>query len=387
MRIAVLGAAGATGKAAVKNLAENKDVSEILAGDFNEQKLEKLSAQIKSKKLVTRKIDVREIDETSAFLKGCDVVVNAVQYYHNLDVMKAALKSGVHYVDHGGLYHVTLKQLELDPLFKSKGLTAVVGMGAQPGLTNLAARHAYDILDEMKAVYIRDGYRDLTPNGPLFTWSPQTLFDEMTMDAVILRDGKLVKVKAFSISEVVEFPDPVGKLETYVTLHSELATFPKSFCDKGLTECDWMEGSPELSFVRKLAEIGLGSSEEVEYHGCRISPRNFLIHLLESKGLIGFHEEAVPNDWEFTILTVYGNKIANPVKLTYLIVLPPKADWRMSCAQTGVGIPSSTAAVMIASGEIMQRGVLPPESCIEPEPFFQKISTYGFEVKTTEECL
>ncbi|MDW8084177.1 MAG: saccharopine dehydrogenase C-terminal domain-containing protein [Candidatus Caldarchaeum sp.] len=387
MRIAVLGGAGATGRAAVKNLLENKEVSEVLVADVSENALEKLSKTMRSEKLTTKALDVRRVDETADFLKGCDAVVNAVQYYYNIEVMQAALKTGVHYVDHGGLYHVTLKQLELDNLFKARNITALIGMGAQPGLTNVAARHAYENLDEMKAVYIRDGYRDLTPNGPLFTWSPSTLFDEMTMDAVILRDGKTLTVPAFSLSEVIQFPEPVGELETYVTIHSELATFPKSFRDKGLKECDWMEGSPELTFVKKLAEIGFASTDEIEYEGLRISPRHFLLKLLGMKGLIGFREEVMPNDWEYTQVIVYGRRKGRDVKLVYQISFPNKPEWRMSCAQTGVGIPSSTAAIMLAEGEIRQRGVVPPESCIDPNLFLRKLEPHGIKTEIREESV
>ncbi|MEM4573923.1 MAG: saccharopine dehydrogenase NADP-binding domain-containing protein [Candidatus Caldarchaeum sp.] len=387
MRIAVLGGAGATGSAAVRNLVEDKHVSEVLVGDANEEKLEKFASKLRSSKVSTKVVDVRKIDETADFIRGCDVVINAVQYYFNLDVMMSALKAGVHYVDHGGLYHVTLKQLELDDQFCSKGLTALVGMGAQPGLTNLCASHAASLLDEMKAVYIRDGYRDLTPNGPFFTWSPSTLFDEMMLDAVVLRGGKTVSVPAFSLSEEVDFPEPVGRLKTYVTLHSELATFPRSFKGKNLSECDWMEGSPELELIKKLADIGFASLDEIDYEGCRVSPRRLFLKLVEMKDLMGFREGVVPDDWEYTYVYVVGRKMSRDVKLVYRILFPPHQCWMMSCSQTGVGIPSSTAAVMIAENQITARGVVPPETALEPASFFEKMAQHGIEIMQTEESI
>ncbi|MEM0348672.1 MAG: saccharopine dehydrogenase C-terminal domain-containing protein [Candidatus Caldarchaeum sp.] len=384
MRIAVLGGAGLTGQAAVRNLLENKKVSDVRVGDFNPKALDKLANSVKSEKLSIAKIDVRNVEETAAFIRGCDVVINAVQYYFNIDVMKAALQAGVHYVDHGGLYHVTLKQLELDDAFRSRGLTALVGMGAQPGLTNLVAKHAYDQLDEMRAVYIRDGSADLTENPPLFTWSPLTLFDEMTFDAVVLRDGRIVSVPPLSLMERVDFPPPVGPLDTYITIHSELATFPRSFHDKGLKECDWMEGSAELLFVKKLADMGFASSEEIDVDGVKVSPRRFLLKLLEQRGLLGYRGDQTPNDWEITRLIIHGKKSGKSVKLVYDIVFPPKPEWRMSCAQTGVGIPSSIAAMMIAEGEVKQRGVVPPETCIDHETFLEQVAAHGIKTTSTE---
>lgn len=295
MRIAVLGGAGLTGRAAVRNLVENRDVSEVLVGDLNEKALRKLSNKVASSKLVTMQLDVRDVERVATFIRGCDAVINAVQYYHNIDVMYAALKVGVHYVDHGGLYRVTLKQLEMDHLFKSARQTALVGMGAQPGLTNIVARDAYEILDEVNAVYIKDGSRDLTeePSPLKITWSLQTLLDEV-VDAVIFHDGEYRSVPPLSMSEVVDFPQPIGRMETFVIIHSEVATLPRSFRDKELRACDWMEGSPDLPMIKRLADMGLASTEMLDVDGCRVSPRRFLIRLLDIGGLSGFRRKKHP---------------------------------------------------------------------------------------------
>jgi saccharopine dehydrogenase-like NADP-dependent oxidoreductase len=96
---------------------------------------------------------------------------------------------------------------------------------------------------------------------------------------------------------------------------------------------------------------------------------------------VGYRGDQTPNDWEITRLIIHGKRLGKNVKLVYDILFPPKPEWRMSCAQTGVGIPSSTAAMMIAEGEIKQRGVIPPETCINPDEFLKKAETHG--IKTT----
>ncbi len=382
MRIAVLGGAGLTGQCAAKNLAENKEVSEVLMADINEKRVATVVEKLGNKKLTTARVDVKNHDETAKLLQGFDVVINAVQYYLNLDVMRAALKARVNYIDLGGLYHMTLKQLELDQLFRSEGLTAVIGMGAQPGITNTVAKHASTLLDYMRAVKIRDGSRDLTENAPPFvvTWSLQTLLDELVLDAVIYEDGQLKTIPPLSRSEVVEFPEPVGTLETYVTIHSEIATFPKTFKDKGLRYNDWMEGSPDLMAVKMLADIGLADTSEVEVAGVRVKPRSFLLGLIESRGLIGYPEDVVPNDWEITRVVVEGAKDGRELRLVYDIIIPPKPEWKMSCAQVGVGIPASIVAMMIANGEIKAKGVVPPEVCVPPERLFEELGKHGIKI-------
>ena len=87
-------------------------------------------------------VDARDPASLSAALEGADVVVNAADYRLNLDVMRGALGAGAHYVDLGGLFHVTRQQLELDADFRAAGLSAILGLGSAPGKTNLLAAAA-----------------------------------------------------------------------------------------------------------------------------------------------------------------------------------------------------------------------------------------------------
>ena len=75
-------------------------------------------------------------------LEGCDVLVNSASYRVNLDAMRACLEAGCHYLDLGGLYWMTGRQLELGPRFEAAGLLALLGIGSAPGKTNLMALQA-----------------------------------------------------------------------------------------------------------------------------------------------------------------------------------------------------------------------------------------------------
>jgi len=156
MKVVVLGG-GLIGRCAVRDLIENQQVTEIVVGDIQTQQLNNFVAELKTKKIQTETVDVRNHEATARILKDSDVVLNAVQYYFNLDVMKAALMARTHYLDLGGLFHTTKKQLELDAEFKKAGVTAVVGMGAVPGISNIMARWAVDHLDSVDTIRVRDG--------------------------------------------------------------------------------------------------------------------------------------------------------------------------------------------------------------------------------------
>jgi saccharopine dehydrogenase-like NADP-dependent oxidoreductase len=177
-------------------------------------------------------VDAREPESVAHALSGAEVVVNAADYRLNLAVMAGALRAGAHYVDLGGLFHVTRKQLELDGAFRDAGLTAILGLGSAPGKTNLLAsaaarRLGADLVElEIWAVTRDPAAADHPFPAP---YSVQTLRDELQMRPMIVRTGELVDVEPLSGVAEREFPQPVGRAEGIYTLHSELATLPDAF--------------------------------------------------------------------------------------------------------------------------------------------------------------
>jgi lysine 6-dehydrogenase len=385
MRIAVTGGAGLTGQCAVRDLIRS-NVDEILVGDYDSRALETLRTKLKgsAENVEFRKIDVTKASETARALKGYDVVVNAVQYYHNLRVMSAALEAQSNYLDFGGLFHTTLKQIrEFDSRFKDAGLLGVAGIGAQPGITNLMVKNALSGLDQASSVEILDGWRDPTEsNSPLsFTWSPLTFFDESSKDAMVFENGKYSSRPALSEPERVRFPKPVGEVDVYLALHSEVATIPKSFKSYGLKKVVWKEGGTDLWKIKFLADLGLTSDEAVEFNGAEISPRKFLLNLIGSKGMLQTPENSVPNDFEITRVIVQGRLGSAKKKVIVDAYFPSFKPWRVSCSQYNVGIPGSIAAQMIGSGKVESNGVRPAEQVFEPRIFFKELAKRRIRIR------
>jgi saccharopine dehydrogenase-like NADP-dependent oxidoreductase len=176
-------------------------------------------------------VDARDLASLERALSGSSVVVNAADYRLNLDVMRGSLAVGAHYVDLGGLFHVTRQQLELDDEFRGAGLTAVLGLGSAPGKTNLlAAAAAKRLGQDPISMEIWAATRDpAAANHPFpAPYSVQTLQDELRMSPVVLREGELEEVEPLSGEAEREFPEPVGRATGIYTLHSELATLPSS---------------------------------------------------------------------------------------------------------------------------------------------------------------
>ncbi len=385
MKIVVLGGTGLTGRCAVRDLAESREVSEVVMAGRNINKAQKLADKIKSKKVSIAQIDVTKHEDTVKVLKDADVALNAVQYYYNMDVMKAALDAKVHYLDLGGLFHTVLKQLKLNDKFREAGLTAILGIGECPGITNVMARYAADRLDSVDTILVRDTWMDFTEGAPPFmvTWSLSTLFDEMTIPAVIFENGQYKEVPPLSGKETMTFPEPFGSQDQYYTIHSEAATFPVSFKKKGIKNVNWKEGGPGLLDIKILVDAGLASEEPLKVKGTEISPRQFLLKLLDSKNLMGCPEGITPNDTEVTRIIAIGKKNGRNVSYTMDSIFHSKAEWEATAGEVAVGVPASIAAQMLARGDIKAKGTIPPENCFDPEPFMTQLAKRDIKILET----
>jgi saccharopine dehydrogenase-like NADP-dependent oxidoreductase len=284
-------------------------------------------------------VDARDPTSLARGLEGAAVVVNAADYRLNLPVMRGALAAGTHYVDLGGLFHVTLQQLELDGEFEAAGLTAVLGMGSAPGKTNLlAAAAARRLGRDPVSMEIWAATRDPAAAEHPFPapYSVQTLRDELQMSPVVLENGVLEEVDPLSGEAERDLGEPVGQVRGIYTLHSELATLPASIPslrDASFRLCL----SPGL--LEKLLALGEGEFPEPYTQ----SPASVAVH-------------------EVDLLAGDAHVVATAVT-------------RGGSAKS-TSEPAARAALEIAEGRLAAPGVHPPERAVEdPEAFLELLDT------------
>ena len=141
LRVAILGAGGTIAPAIVRDLAESNEVAVMRLLDIDGERAASVARAHGSSKASAMALDAASGDLEYA-LSGCDVLVNSASYRLNLDAMRACLAAGCAYIDLGGLYWMTGRQLELDAEFRDAGLVAILGIGSSPGKTNLMALRA-----------------------------------------------------------------------------------------------------------------------------------------------------------------------------------------------------------------------------------------------------
>jgi lysine 6-dehydrogenase len=385
LKIVVLGGTGLTGRCAVRDLAESPRVSEVVLAGRSLNKAQEIAEEINNKKISIAQFDATEYDTIVKAIKDSNVAINAVQYYYNIDIMKASLEANAHYLDLGGLFHTTLKQMELSEKFKKAGLTAILGIGECPGITNVMARYAVDRLGSVESILVRDTWVDFTEGGPPFvvTWSLSTLFDEMTMPAMIFENGQYKEVPPLSGKETMTFPEPFGAQDQYHTIHSEAATFPKSFREKGIKNVNWKEGGPGFLDIKMFVDAGLAGEEPMNVKGMKISPRQFFLSLLNAQNLIGPPKGVTPDDWEVTRIIATGEQKGEKTSYTIDSIFRSNKEWRATAGEVAVGVPASIAAQMLARGGIEMKGAIPPEVCIDPKPFMSELAKRDIKIHET----
>ncbi len=383
MRITVLGGAGAMARSAVLDLVESQEVKALILSDINLKAIEELKESLKSKKVSTTRVDITDHENLVRVVGGSDAVINGTVHYHNVEVMRACLEAKANYVDMGGLFHVSRKQMLLDDDFKRAGLTAILGMGSAPGIVNVMPRYAYDQLDTIEYVRIRDGIVNFTAvKGPLgIPYALETILDEFVMNPYIFENGEWMELKPFSRPEVVDFPEPVGTQTTFATLHTEVATIPVSFKDKGIYEVSFKLALPK-EFEKKLrflVDLGLGPKEPILVGSEKVIPREVILALARKLP----RSKAKPDDHKVLRVDVKGKKRGEDLEYRLESVQHPYEKWNMRCGSFTVGFPVAVVAKILSSGQVEVKGAMGSERAIQPEGFFKALAKRGLEVTVT----
>jgi hypothetical protein len=223
MRIFVLGA-GATGSLLAQLLERQGHT--VWCGDRDPERGRRFLG--KRSTIAVTKVNARNLHGIVRAARGCNLIVNASASVFNQIVMRAALRLRSHYVDLSS--HLTrnpfkAEQFAFTKQFEGKNRTALINAGAAPGLTNLLAKRATEMLDEVESVQIRL-YESTESDDPISQWSPEVTFDEAISSPRVYRDGKFRMEKRFAELEKFRFPDPIGNANVVLAAQDEVATIP-----------------------------------------------------------------------------------------------------------------------------------------------------------------
>jgi saccharopine dehydrogenase-like NADP-dependent oxidoreductase len=388
MQITVIGAAGKNAPGAIRDFADAREVSKVVLADLESKRavLEERSSQWGEGKSQIVFMDFDRPETIESAIRGSVVVANCSLFTFNLKVMEACLKEGVHYVDMGGFFHLSRKQLEpsMSARWKEKGLIAIVGMGSAPGITNVLARTAVDMLDTVESVHLRDGIANFAIlDTPLpVPYALETLIDEFYVNCFAFENGDWKEIPSLSGAEEIDFPPPIGRQTVYNTLHTEVATVPVSFKSKGIKDMTFKLGLPTFLHekLKFIAALGLASKQPIEIGGKPVVPRDLLFELVNR---LPKPKPVKPDDHKALRADVRGTKDGQTMDICVQMMCHPYEPWAMATGPYSVGGPVGVTCRMIAAGTIHERGAFPAEACIPPKAFFRAMEERGFRADVT----
>lgn len=368
LRILVIGA-GLVGSVIVRDLLMfYRDLDEVIVGDIDFARASGL-ANVDRERAGPIELDVCDGEALRRVLRGVDCVVNAVYYGLAPYVIDAAIEAGTPYVDLGSSLY------KYDGAFREAGVTAVIDAGGAPGLINMLAKCLVESMDEVEYIHLYDVNREV--RGPYrdnpirWKYSVETILDEATMDAVVFRDGRFIKVPPFTGVEERVFPEPIGRAKVFMIFHPEVITLAETYLDKGVKEVwykidafnlPWDEGMK----WRLLADIGFASKEPIDIGGVSVIPRDILLRLL---GRLDFSFEG----WEgYEMLQAVVSGIRGGGPLVESATAIAEVGWDSGSLLTAV--PASIVAYWLARGVVNEPGAYPVERILDARMFFHELS-------------
>ncbi len=370
MKIVLLGAGG-MGEIALKDLVDS-GVKQIVIADYNRTRVESLVKDYKGQGMEISAAFVDANDRASLIrvMKDASVVASAIGPFseYGVKVLKAAIEARVDFVDICDDPQPTIDELDLHDEAKKAGITAIIGMGNNPGVGNLCARYGAQKLDEVEEIEFIWVHPAISRTGGAGVLHAIGAFSG---DVPSYHQGQWVDVPAGSDKEAIDFPEPVGRVEVFHSGHPEPITVPRYIsvkdvsCKGGIVPV-WVG----QEFIRLLS-YGLGDAEPIEVKGTQVVPREFTVSLLES--LLHRRGKDMIGEGQLTKVSrviVKGKKEGRATSYIYDRI---GNDWE-------AGIALSIGAQMLAGAAIIEKGVFAPEGCIGPQEFFQELKKRGLTI-------
>ena len=401
MKALVIGAGG-VGSAIANIAARRTFITEMVVADRDLARAQSAVARLKDSRFSAATVNASSVEDIRSLIKSVapDVVINAVDPRFVLPIFEACELEGVNYLDmamslskaHPTNPHTEVglmlgeEQFARDDSFKSKGIYAVVGIGVEPGLSDVFARYAADnLFSRIDSAIVYDG-SNLVVEGYDFapTVSIWTTIEECLNPPLMWEKGRgWFTTEPFSELESFDFPDGIGPVECVNVEHEEVALIPRKV-DAGKVAFKYGLGSHFIEILKTIHTLGLDRTEPVSVQGVSVSPRNVLAALLPDPATLGSRMSGKT----CAGIQVKGLGKQGEPKAVYIYNV---VDNAFSMGEYGdQAVVWQTAINPLIALELIERGDWKPAGVNGPEwfpaePFLDLLSSYGTSWHIREE--
>src|SRR6266487_2019440 len=375
MRMLVLGA-GLQGSACAYDLLQRPEVARVTLADVDPKRRAPFLKAKAGKRLVVARLDATQGARLRRLLHGHDAVLNALPYYFNYPVAKAAVAARLQCADLGGNTEIVQRQKRLDAAASKQGVSIIPDCGLAPGMVNILAAEGIRRVGDAHTVKIFVGGLPRHPKPPLnyqIVYSLEGALDYYTTPSWVLRDGQPARVDALSELESVEFPAPVGTLEAFHT-GGGISTMPWAYAGRVRTmEYKTLRYPGHVAIMRPVRELGLLELKPVMVKGTKIVPRDAFIATVSP--LL-----TKPDEPDLVALRVEvtgrgGRRVAWQL-LDY-------ADEKtgISAMMRTTGYSLAITGLMQVDGRISATGAHTPDEAVPFKPYVEELKKRGVEIR------
>jgi len=382
MKVLVVGTGGVG--AAVGAVAERRDFFErITFADLDPARPESLVARLDDPRFAAARVDASDAESVAALARDADVVLNATDPRFNMPIFEAAFETRCTYLDMAmslSSPDVMLGQLQLDQdeRWREAGLLALVGIGVEPGLSDVFARYAADhLFADIDEVAVRDG-ANLAVEGYDFapTFSIWTTIEECLNPPLVWeRERGFYTTEPFSGPEVFDFPEGIGPIECVNVEHEEVVLVPR-WVDCRRVTFKYGLGEEFIDVLKTLHKLGLDSTEPVSVRGVEVAPRDVVAAALPDPATLG--ERMHGKTCAGTLVT--GTGVDGRPRATYLYHVADNERTMREYGSQAVVLQTAlnpvVALELLAAGTWSAAGVLGPEA-FDAVPFLDLLAEYG----------
>jgi saccharopine dehydrogenase-like NADP-dependent oxidoreductase len=393
MRILVIGAGGVG--SSIVSIAARRDVFEqIVVADVDAARAARAAARTKSTKVVGTRVDASNVIDLVELARSsqADVIVNACDPRFNPPIFEAAFAAGCHYLDMAmnlSVPHPTdpyntpgvmlgEAQWAAASQWEERDLLALVGMGVEPGFSDVAARYAADhLFSRIDEVGVRDG-ADLEISGFKFapTFSIWTTIEECLNPPLIWeKDRGWFTTAPFSEPETFVFPEGIGALGCVNVEHEEVLLMPR-WIDVGRVTFKYGLGDEFIDVLKTIHLLGLDSTKPVTVRGVEVSPRDVVAAVLPNPAELG--DKMTGRTCAGSLVTGLG--LDGQPRRTYLYQVVDN-DWTMrefghQAVVWQTAVHPVVALELMALGVWKGNGVKGPEA-FDAVPFLELLNEHG----------
>jgi saccharopine dehydrogenase-like NADP-dependent oxidoreductase len=393
MRILVIGAGG-VGSAFVPTAIRRDFFEHIVIADYDLRRAEAAVSRAGDPRVSAAQVDASKAASVAELIREHRIshVLNAVDPRFVMPIFEGCAAANAHYLDMAmslsrphpeqpyALTGVKLgdEQFARAAEWEAAGLLALVGIGVEPGLSDIFARYAADhLFSEIDEVGIRDG-ANLTVDGYDFapSFSIWTTIEECLNPPVIWEDGKgWYTTPPFSEPEVFDFPEGIGPVECVNVEHEEVLLVPRWVKAKRVT-FKYGLGDEFIGVLKAIHKLGLDRTAKVRVGAVEVSPRDVVAACLPDPATLGdrMHGKTCAGTW------VTGRGVDGTPREVYLYHVVDN-DWSMreygsQAVVWQTAVNPVVALELLARGTWSGAGVLGPEA-FDAVPFLDLLVEYG----------